>query len=180
MNIEKVTNIGVIVAVVSGCGLGVYDRIAHHEDRHQKRAEALVGSTLQLPQSLNLGRQVTAVLFVSKYCKCCSESMPFYMQISSLRTRESGAFRVLAVTPVGRETTVEDEQYLSEHQVPVDGIGQLQNFSDLGIQGTPTLALLDSSGRVFKAWTGKLPSDTELQIIEIIRRYCSECRAPQS
>jgi hypothetical protein len=54
---------------------------------------------------------------------------------------------VLAVTPSGLETTAEDEQYLAERHVPVDGIGQLQ-FDALGIHGTPTLALLDGSGRV--------------------------------
>ena len=163
-----------IAVAVLVIGLNVYDRVAPREDIHQLRARALVGKSLQMPKSM--GRQVTVVLFVSKYCHFCSESMPFYSLISSLRTRDSGAFRLLAVTPSGRENTAEDEQYLAEYHVRVDGIGQL-GFDALGIRGTPTVALLDGSGRVFKAWTGKLPSNTETEIIKIIRRLCSECRA---
>jgi len=175
MTIEKVANLVVIGVAVVVVGLNAYDRLVPRQDMHQVRAQALVGKTLPLPPAVNVGSQVTAVLFISKNCQFCAQSMPFYTQVSSLRTRQSGAFRLLAVTPSGRETTAEDEQYLAEHHVAVDGISQLQ-FNTLGIYGTPTLALLDGSGRVFKAWTGKLPSGTEGEIIKIIRRLCPECR----
>ena len=88
-------------------------------------------------------------------------------------------FRLLAITPSGRETTAEDDQYLAEHHVPVDGIAQVE-FGAFGITGTPTLVLLDGSGRVAKAWTGKLPPNTEGEIIKTIRRLCPECSARQS
>jgi hypothetical protein len=101
--------------------------------------------------------------------------MPFYGRISSLRTRDSEAFRLLALTPSGRETIPEDEQYLADHHLPVDGIGQME-FDSLGIRGTPTLALLDPSGRVIRAWSGQLQSGGEGDVIGAIRRLCPECR----
>lgn len=86
-------------------------------------------------------------------------------------------FRLLVVTPKRLETIAEDQQYFAEHRVPVDGIGQLE-FDALGIRATPTLALLDGSGRVTDAWTGELPSEGEDEIIRIIRQRCPECSAP--
>lgn len=175
MKIENIANGVVIVAAVVLIGLNVYDRLTPHVDTNQASAQALIGKTLPLPQSLGTGSRITAVLFVSKNCHFCSESMPFYLRMSALRTGESNTFRLLAVTPTGRETTAEGQQYFAEHGVPIDGIGEMQ-FGALGIQGTPTLALLDPSRRVVKVWAGKVPRKTEEEIIGTIRQLCPECR----
>ncbi len=177
MKIDKVANVVVIAVAVVIVGLNVFDRLAPREDVHQTRARVLVGKAVQFPPPIRLGGRLTVVLFVSKNCAFCSASMPFYSRISSLRPRGSSAFRLLAVTPNGRETITEDQQYLAEHRVPVDSAGQIQ-FDALGIRATPTLALLDGTGRVFKAWTGLLPAKSEDEVIRIIRQRCPECSAP--
>jgi hypothetical protein len=174
LKIENVANVAVIGAAVVLIGLGVYDRIAARSDIHRTSPQALLGQTLELPQSLSTGTRTTAVMFVSKNCHFCSDSMPFYLRISTLRPAESGAFRLLAVTPMGRETSAESRQYFVEHGVPVDGIVQMP-FGKLGIAGTPTLALLDRSRRVVKVWTGRVSSDTENEIIATIQKLCPEC-----
>jgi hypothetical protein len=172
---ENIANVAVILAAVVLIGLNVYDRAIARVDSHQASARSLIGKTLPLPQSLSTGNRITAVLFVSKNCHFCSESMPFYLRMSALRSGDSNAFRLLAVTPTGRETIAEGRQYFGEHGVPVDGIGEMQ-FGPLGIQGTPTLALLDPSRRVVKIWAGKVPDKTEEEIIGTIRQLCPECR----
>jgi hypothetical protein len=174
MSIDKIANIVVISVAVFVVGLNVYDRLTPGGDPHQARAKDLVGKALPLPPSLNLGNKLTAVLFVSAHCKFCTASMPFYTRISALRPQNSEAFRLLAITPSGRETVAEAQQYLAGHRLPVDWIGQL-GFDALGIHGTPTLVLVDPTGRVFRAWAGQLPRETEDEIVRVIRRRCQEC-----
>jgi hypothetical protein len=60
MKIEKVANVLIIAAAVVIGGLNIYDRFAPREDLHQTRAKALVGTALQLPSPLSVGRRVTA------------------------------------------------------------------------------------------------------------------------
>jgi hypothetical protein len=174
MSMEKITNIVVISAAILVVGLNVYDRLTPGGDPHQARAMALVGKAIPLPSSLNLGNKITVVLFVSAHCKFCTASMPFYTRISTLHPKNSEAFRLLAITPSGRETVAEAQQYLAGHHLPVDGIGQL-GFDTFGIHGTPTLALVDPSGHVFRAWAGQLPRETEDEVVRFIQRRCQEC-----
>jgi hypothetical protein len=67
-----------------------------------------------------------------------------YSRISALRTLGSGAFRLLAVTPIGRETIADDEQYLAEHR---SGSTELANSS---------LMLLEfAERRPWRCWTAR-------------------------
>jgi hypothetical protein len=176
MQIEKIANAVVIVAAVVVIGLNVYDRFSPPLDATRATAQALVGKTLDLPQPLTPGSRLTAVLFVRKGCHFCSESMPFYLRLSALRTRGSSSLRLLAITPSGRESVADSRQYFADHGVPVDGIGQMQ-FDALGIRATPAIALLNGSRHVVKVWTGAVPSTTGEEIVRTIRNLCPDCSA---
>jgi hypothetical protein len=132
-----------------------------------------VGKTLEAPLPANADPAVTVVLFVSKNCHFCSESMPFYRRLAALRVQGPGGLKLLAVTPAERETREDAVKYFADRDVALDGAGTL-SFASLGVSGTPTIALLDHSKRVLSVWTGKLPSGTESQVISAIRALCHE------
>jgi len=44
-----------------------------------------------------------------------------------------------------------------------------QDFRSLHIYGTPTIALVDSSGKVRKIWKGMLSKDQEHEILEVVQ-----------
>jgi len=175
MKIEKMANIAVILVAAVFIGNTFYDRVVPRVEPGPNPPERMMGKTLHLPSSVSTGTRVTVVLFVSPRCHFCTESMPFYTRLASLSARGSNFFRVLAITPEGAGWTEDGKKYFTDHGVRVDGVAQMQ-FSAVGVPATPTLALLDSSRRVVKAWTGKLPGDKEEDVIKAIENLCADCK----
>ncbi len=91
-----------------------------------------------------------------------------------MRQRGSNVFKVLGATPAGHVSDEEGRQYLAGHGVSVDGVVQM-SFPAIGITVTPTLALLDSSGRIVRAWTGRLSDSMESKVIKSVQDICTEC-----
>ena len=165
MDWNKAANIAVIAAACVVIGLAVKDRIPTPRRLEAKLEARFMGKPLPLPDRSVLGRSVTAVLFVSKSCHFCAESMPFYERLTN--ARRPGSVSVIAVVPEGRETRDEGVRLLTEHGVSVDGVYALR-FIDLGIAATPTIALLDGGGRLRAAWTGLLGTDTQAAVLSRI------------
>jgi len=114
-------------------------------------------SNLTLPQN-----EQTLLLALSTTCHFCTDSASFYQRIS----KEHGATHLLAVFP---QTLSEGETYLSRLGVKVDEVKQV-SFGELGVTGTPTLALIDRGGRVINTWEGILPPSTESEVLERIKQ----------
>ena len=103
----------------------------------------------------------TLVLALSNSCHFCTESAPFYRKLAQTK----GSARLVAVLP----QPVEDgRNYLRKLGVSVDEVKQLA-LDRIGVQGTPTLILLDESGAVKNSWMGILPPEAELEILKAIR-----------
>jgi len=62
------------------------------------------------------------------------------------------------------QSTGESLTYLQSQQIKVDAILQ-SPLAKLQVSGTPTLILADSDGKVIRSWVGKVPLDTEAEII---------------
>ncbi len=69
---------------------------------------------------------------------------------------------MIAVVP-GDEA--EGGKYLEGLGVVVDGI-VTASLSDINVSATPTLVLVDRSGRVSNVWVGKLDSNRENEVIQ--------------
>jgi hypothetical protein len=103
----------------------------------------------------------TLVLALSNSCHFCSESGPFYQRLA----QSKGGTRLIAVLP----QPVEDGQkYLDKLHVPVSEVRQL-TLSDLGVEGTPTLLLVDKSGTVKNVWVGRLQIEQEAAVLEALQ-----------
>jgi thioredoxin-related protein len=63
---------------------------------------------------------------------------------------------------------VEDgRNYLNKLGVSVDEVRQLP-LDKIGVQGTPTIILVDDSGVVRNSWIGFLPPDAELSVLKAL------------
>ncbi len=118
---------------------------------------ALKGTTLHVP-GLEFPRPRASVLLViSTTCHFCEESLPFYRKLSDAA---QGKADLLAVLP---QPQSEAAAYLSTAHVPVAQVASLPP-AQLGIAGTPTLLLLDRSGKVQDIWQGLLDDSRQAQV----------------
>src|ERR1700752_2224170 len=102
----------------------------------------------------------TLVLALQKGCRYCDESAPFYRRL--WQQRSGSEPRILAVVPGDK---AEVGKYLEDLGVVVDGIVNA-SLSDIHVSATPTLVLVDRSGRVSNVWVGKLDSNRENEVIQ--------------
>ena len=102
----------------------------------------------------------TLVLALQKGCRFCDESAPFYRRL--WQQRSSSEPRIIAVVPGNK---AEVSKYLGELGVAVDGIVNA-SLADIHVSATPTLVLVDRSGRVSNVWVGKLDTNRENEVIE--------------
>lgn len=106
-----------------------------------------------LPQSEGLdytAAEKTLLLFLSSRCEFCTESMPFYVQLS--RWRQPGRFQMIVL---GRERESVLSEYIGQHGLRVDGVRSVRG-GEFKVSGTPTLILTSRTGRVVGYWRGLL------------------------
>lgn len=109
------------------------------------------------------GNSETVVLAVRKDCGFCRASAPFYRKLA----RRLEARKDIALLAVSPDTSDESRQYLHDIDVPVADVRQ-EALKPLGVNGTPTLILVDKSGAVRNVWVGKWAEEQEEKIIEAI------------
>jgi hypothetical protein len=102
----------------------------------------------------------TLVLALQRGCRYCDESAPFYRRL--WQQRSGSEPRMIAVVPGDK---AEVGKYLNELGVAVDGIVNA-SLADIHVSATPTLLLVDRSGRVSNVWVGKLDSNRENDVIQ--------------
>ena len=118
-----------------------------------------IGSTLSVPgvQWQRTGK--TIVLAISTQCHFCADSMPFYQKLVQAASIKNA--RIIGLFP---QTTDESKNYLTNHQVAVAEVHQV-SLARIGVQGTPTLMIVDASGKVTAEWVGKLDPAREAEVL---------------
>jgi len=105
----------------------------------------------------------TLVMAISTQCHFCTDSLPLFQKI----TKDSGCHvKTLALLP---HTKADAEEYLNKGGVQVDDVRQV-TLDSVGVQGTPTLLLVDAAGTVTNAWYGKLSSDQEHELLAELKK----------
>jgi len=105
----------------------------------------------------------TLVLALSTQCHFCTDSLPFFQQVS----KDSGCHvKLLAVLPQNKS---DSGQFLSNGGVRVDEVRQA-SMDSIGVRGTPTLLLVDEKGTVTDEWQGKLSHEQEEQVLSELRK----------
>jgi hypothetical protein len=104
----------------------------------------------------------TVVLALSTNCHYCTESAGFYRELA-LQCHQRH-IPIIAVLP---QEVAASRSYLTDEGVTVDEVRQAQ-LSDLRVDGTPTLVIVDGSDVVKKVWVGKLSSSKEKEVLDQI------------
>src|SRR5215208_2123389 len=152
--LEVSANLGIVIVALIVIGNFVASKW------RTKRVEKLTtGSKVSLP-SVKWEDGTTLVLAFQRGCRFCDESAPFYRRL--WQQRSSSEPRMIAVVPGDK---AEVSKYLGELGVVVDGIVNA-SLADIHVCATPTLVLVDRSGRVSNVWVGKLDSNRENEVIQ--------------
>jgi thioredoxin-related protein len=102
----------------------------------------------------------TLLLVLQKGCHFCDESAPFYQRLTNVLSNKPKT-HIVAVFPSSLE---ENRHYLQDKKIDISDIKQIAP-SSLGVEGTPTLILVDNKGVVVDEWRGKLTPDQEEKVI---------------
>lgn len=119
-----------------------------------------VGKQVQLPEEARSGRTAILLLAVNSRCKFCTESMPFYKRLTELSAVQDGK---VTLALLSSQTSEEIGAYAARHGVDIRTIVPLGG-TGLPITATPTLVLVDKSGKVTQSWVGYLNKEQQLQV----------------
>jgi len=162
--LDRIANVAIIVAVVVFLVVVFRGDFALHHPQQQSMQAAsrnLVGTTVSLPGAqLPRGRD-SLLLVVSTQCHFCRESLPFYRELAA---KSRGRLNLIAVLPQSQN---EARKFLSDAGVQVDQVITATPGA-LGVRGTPTVLLVDGSGKVQHAWIGRLDDSGQKNLLAMV------------
>lgn len=160
--IEMLANIAIVIVATLLCVVLVKNYLtagAARGDAPPPSAKSQIqkGNTVNLPDADWQKNGKTLLLVLSTTCHFCTESGRFYQRLA----KGAKGARLTAVMP----QSVEDgRRYLKGLGVEPDDVRQAA-LSSLGVDGTPTLILVDDKGVIVNTWVGKLPPDGEREVL---------------
>jgi hypothetical protein len=158
-HLDKIANIAVIVGVIVFLGLVVRGDIGMHRAT-QPSTQDLVGKSVSLPGVQLPKDRSSLVLVISTTCHFCKDSLPFYKQLTE---KSRGRLNVVAVLP---QPKAEAQKFLQDAGVEADQIASA-NPDAVGARGTPTVLLVDGSGKVTQAWVGRLDEKGQQSLLAV-------------
>lgn len=115
----------------------------------------------------------TLLLVLSKDCRYCTESAPFYQRLAR-ETAGRSDVHLIALFP---HEAAEGRKYLDGLGVPVGDVRQATP-SGTGASATPTLILVDGRGVVKNSWVGKLAPAEESEVLSQLAENSPGGEAP--
>ncbi len=155
--LEIITNVAIILAAVALIGTVTYKFLLTGEEISAKMLKD--GSEFSMLETNWAENKKSLVLVLQKDCHFCSESSPFYKTLSE-KNKGDKKIKLIAAFP---QSVDEGKKYLSEQGIAVDEVRKI-SFGN-GIDGTPTLVLVDEKGKVVDSWEGKLTAEEERQVL---------------
>jgi len=151
--LETLTNVALLIACVAVTGLAItrYVSTSNADVASSAAFRHSEGEVVRPPEPVTFAsHERTALLFLSSQCRFCTESMPFYAELS--KVRRSGQLQLVAA---GYEEQRSLAEYVAAHGVAVDHAVSIEP-GHFKFPGTPSIVLVDSSGRVLGQWNGAL------------------------
>jgi hypothetical protein len=148
--IEVAANIGIVIVAL----FAVTIFATRYLKKRSTPRQIQVGDQLGIRGGWKAGDK-TLVFALSTTCHFCTESAGFYRQV--VRRCAEKHIHTLAVFP---QSVAQAGEYLKAEGVQVNEVVQAP-LSELQIDGTPTLLLIDDKGIVKNVWLGKLHENAE-------------------
>lgn len=153
---------GAILLAAAAVFLFLLGRVGQ-QHTHGSAKALRVGDPLELTGTKWATAEKTLVLVLSKDCRYCQESAPFYHEL--VRGLTDGKIRrSIAIVPKGRGQLewLRDSLSFSQDIHHAD-------LAAIGFFATPSLAIVDSSGTITDLWVGKLSPPDETSILAAVR-----------
>lgn len=158
--LNRAINLAIIVVVILIGVVFTKTYLLHHDTAANKDYRVAVGTKVALP-GIDWSRNgETLLLVLQRGCRFCRESAQFYQRL----IRETGTKRRVQLVAVLPQDVSESRQYLKDLNAPFDEVRQ-SALETLGVQGTPTLILVNAKGEVIESWAGKLPAEKETEVL---------------
>lgn len=171
IQLERAANMAIIVA----CGLVIASLGRNFYISRRQAADSLPamkrGQVLTVPGYAPDNRQPTLVMALSTHCSFCQASVPFYQKLTAFKKSAPQGLRLLAVLPEDQDAAI---AYLKEHGIAADAVLSLP-LSGIGVNGTPTLMLLDERNKLEEFWVGKLTDGQEATVLARLKQACTNC-----
>ena len=162
--IELVTNVAIIIVAVLLAVVLIKQLIPNNSNQPARPASARRGVASGDKLSLSgvdwAKNSHTLLVVLQKDCRFCTESGPFYQQLVK-QTSARDDIKLVALLP---HAVPDGKQYLAEIGVDIADVRQVSP-SQINVGGTPTLILVNNEGVATDVWAGKLPPDTETQVL---------------
>ena len=149
--LENIANLSLIVACALVVGLLFYNQFGHKESEADRQ---LAGNIVDLKRIGPITSDRALIVILSTECKYCAASTPFYQRIASTPSK-------METIASFRQPAHDGEVYLRKQGIPFSHV--VGGYSL--VPATPTILLIDRSGKVRKAWVGKLPAEEEQEVI---------------
>ena len=107
----------------------------------------------------------TLILALNVDCRYCTKSVPFYNRLAEARRENVGQFNVVAAFINKEGDRV--KSYAEEKRLSVETVAGV-DLDKLGVHTTPTLVLVDSTGKVLDSWRGELQLDGEREVFDAL------------
>jgi thiol-disulfide isomerase/thioredoxin len=176
--LEKVANVAIVLVCTVITADVVIRRLSHStpsvatdNGRPNARGYA-VGETFPTLRGLSLaGDKPSLILFVTKTCKFCTASMPFYQRLGQTVREHGNPVRLIGVCPEPTDLCMD---YFKRHEVAIERVVTVApGTATLKVAGTPTLLLVDQ-GRVASVWRGQLAPGGESEVLAAVTRSRSK------
>jgi thiol-disulfide isomerase/thioredoxin len=162
--LEKITHISLIAVCCLAASVILHDQVAARSVPAAGSAVGdlpLDGSTVTLKDISWTKSTQTVVLFMSAHCHWCQKSVPLYQAVSALH-KTAGGFQFVVVS---NDPPGQTESFLKENSIEVDKVLSPVPGS-LGIRGTPTILLVDQSGKVSFSHKGMMAKAIDDQFLK--------------
>ena len=120
----------------------------------------------QIQQVLPAGTDKALVVAVQPGCHYCNDSMPFYKRLLDERNQKGSQVKFIAAVPADEAKAEELQKFAAVGAKPDDMVKL--DFASVKVPGTPTLMLVDNTGKVLDVWVGKLEADKEKEVLEVL------------
>jgi thioredoxin-related protein len=160
--LEIATNIAVLLAAVTVLSLFAWNYYQGRQIAAQLQPGLQKGMTLDSLPGLSYSNSPrTLLIAMNTQCSYCAASVSFYNQLAAVQKANSNT-HVVALFP---DSAAAVRTYVEQKQLSLETMGEI-DLSKIRVAGTPTMILIDSTGKILDFWVGQLSADAEHRVIQ--------------